>query len=227
MRYISGIAQVQVRRSHVDLGAQRARAVGKFTGAHALEEVEILFDAAIAIGALFAGLGEGSAILANFFGAEVADVGLAQLDQLDRPIVELVEIVGGVIEAVPLVAEPVHVANDGIDVLLLFLLGIGVVEAQVGLAAELRGEAEVQVRGLGVAEVQVAIGLGRKAGLHASGELVGLEVGNDDVADEIGSLGRFGGRLGRRLHLRIGWVHDFLVSFGTDGHSRDEASASL
>ena len=206
------IAQVQVWRRHVDLGAQRARAVRKFAGAHALEQVEVLFDAAIAIGAFFAGLGERSAILANFFGAQVADVGLALLDQLDRPIEELVEVVGGVIEAVPLVAQPVHVANDGVDVLLLFLLGIGVVEAQVGLAAEFRSQAKVQIGGLGVAEVQIAVGLGRKAGLHASGELVGLEVGNNDVADEIRSFGCFRRRLGGRLHLGIGWIHDFLVS---------------
>ena len=62
------IAHVQVRRGHVDLGAQHARAVGKLAGAHALEQVEILFDRAIAIGAVLAGLGQRAAILANFFG---------------------------------------------------------------------------------------------------------------------------------------------------------------
>ena len=38
------IAHVQVRRGHVDLGAQRARAVRELALLHALEQVEILFD---------------------------------------------------------------------------------------------------------------------------------------------------------------------------------------
>ena len=39
------IAQVDVARGHVDLGAQHARAVGKFAGAHAAEQIEIFLDA--------------------------------------------------------------------------------------------------------------------------------------------------------------------------------------
>ena len=150
---------------------------------------------AIAIRTLPAGLGQGAAILPHLLGAQVADVRLARLNQLDGPLVKLIEIVGRVVQAGPLIAQPVHVANDGIDVLLLFFLGIGVVEAQVGLAAKLRRQPKVQVDRLGMSEVQVAVGLGRKAGLHPSGELVRLEVGNDDVANEVGSLGRFGRRL--------------------------------
>ena len=64
-----GIAQVQVRRRHVDLGPQRARAVGKFAGLHALEQVQVLFDGAVAIRALLAGLGQRAALLANFIRA--------------------------------------------------------------------------------------------------------------------------------------------------------------
>src|SRR4051794_12459708 len=44
------VAQVDVSCSHVDLGAQYAGAVGKFAGAHAAEKLEILLDAAVAIG---------------------------------------------------------------------------------------------------------------------------------------------------------------------------------
>ena len=67
------------------------------------------------------------------------------------------------------------------------LHGIGVVEAQVALAAELGGEAEVEADRLGVADVQVAVGLGREARVHAAAVLVGLQVFEDDVADEIGT----------------------------------------
>ena len=42
------IAQVDVARRHVDLGAQHAGAVRKLAGAHAAEEIEVLLDRALA-----------------------------------------------------------------------------------------------------------------------------------------------------------------------------------
>ena len=104
-----GVAHVDVGRGHVDFGAEDAGAVGEFAGLHASEEVEIFFDGAVAIGAVFAGLGEGAAVLADFVGGEVVDVGFAGLDQLHGPFVELVEVVGGEAEAFPVEAEPVDV----------------------------------------------------------------------------------------------------------------------
>ncbi len=184
------IAHVQVGRCHVDLGAQRARAVGKFALAHALEQVEILFHRAIAIRAFLARLGQRATILANFFGTEIVDVRLAGLDQLHRPRVQLVEIIGGVEHAIaPVGAQPACVGDDRVDVLLLFLLGIGVVKAQVGLPAELFCQPEIQADRLRVTDMQVAVGLGRKAGLHASVVLVGLQVVEDNVANEVGGAG--------------------------------------
>ena len=53
-------------------------------------------------------------------------------------------------------------------------------------------EPEIEVDRLGVADVQVAVGLRRKARVHASAVLVGLQILEDDVADEIG-LRRNGG----------------------------------
>ncbi len=181
------IAHVEVGRGHVDLGAEDAAAVGELAVLHADEEVEIFFDGPVAIGAVLAGLGEGAAVLADLVGGEVVDVGLAGLDELQGPLVELAEVVGGVAEALPLEAEPADVLHDGIDVLLLFLLGIGVVEAQVGLAAELVGEAEVEADGLGVADVEVAVGLGRKAGLDdCVAVLFGAHILGDLIAEEVG-----------------------------------------
>ena len=49
------------------------------------------------------------------------------------------EVVGSIVEAVPLEAQPVDIFHDRVNVLLLFLLGVGIVEAQVGFAAELIG----------------------------------------------------------------------------------------
>ena len=108
-------------------------------------------------------LGERAAVLADLVGRQGVDVGHALADQLLGELVELLEVVGGVVHAVaPVEAEPAHVVLDRVDVLDVFLDRVGVVEAQVAAAAELRGDAEVEADRLGVADVQVAVRLGRK-----------------------------------------------------------------
>jgi hypothetical protein len=175
------------------------------------EEVEIFFDGAVAIGAVFAGLGEGAAVLADLVGGEVVDVGFAGFDELQGPLVELREVVGGVAEALPLEAEPADVGLDGVDVLLLFFFGVGVVEAQVGLAAELVGEAEVDADGLGVADVEVAVGLGGKAGLDWASPYFLVRTSSAMMSRrKLEGSARAGGRGGpwrhRPLRDQLGWI---------------------
>ena len=196
------IAHVEIGRRHVNLGTQNAGAVGKLALSHALEEIEIFFRRATTVRTLFAGLGERAAMLANLFGAQIVDVGFAVFDQLDRPFVELAKVVGGVAEIVPLEAEPVHVFHDGVDVLLLFFFGIGVVEAEIGLAAEFVGESEVEADGFGVADVQIAVRLRRKARLDDRvAVFFGFQILDHRIADEVGGT-RLGGRAGSGLSRR-------------------------
>ena len=68
--------------------------------------------------------------------------------------------------AAPVPAQPMHHLDDRVDVLLLFFLRVGVIESQVADAAEIARQAEVQADALGMADVQVAVGLGRKAQPH-------------------------------------------------------------
>ena len=90
----------------------------------------------------------------------------------------------------PVEAEPAHVALDGVDIFLLLLGRVGVVEAQIAMAAELLRHAEIQADRLGVADMQIAVRLRRKAG-HDRLDAAGVEVGLDDVADEVAArLGR-------------------------------------
>ena len=179
------IAQIDVARRHVDLGAQHPRAVREFAGAHAAEEIEILLDRALAKRAVPARLGQGSAIGPDLVLRLIIDVGLARPDQVLGPGVELLEIVRRVIEVLaPVETEPAHVALDGVDVFLLLLGRVGVVEAQVTVSAELLGDAEVEADRLGMADVEIAVRLGRKARHHGRMTL-GFEVGPYDVADEV------------------------------------------
>src|SRR4029450_8527093 len=94
----------------------------------------------------------------------------------------------------PVEPEPADVLLDGVDVLDVLLERIGVVESQVADATELARDAEVQADALRVADVQVAVRLGRKSGDDA---LVPArpQVVRDDVTDEIGGGDGFAGSL--------------------------------
>src|SRR5581483_3472026 len=179
-----------VGRGHVDLCPEHSGAVRELPRAHALEQVEVLIDRTVAPGAVLARLRERAAVLPDLVGGQVVDVGLAGLDQVYGPVVELVEVVGGEVEMLaPVEAEPADVFLNRDDVLQLFPDRVGVVEAQVATAAELLGDPEAERDRLGVAEVEVSVRLGREA-RHDLWDSALAHVGGDDLADEITSSGR-------------------------------------
>ncbi|OPZ12598.1 MAG: hypothetical protein BWZ10_02078 [candidate division BRC1 bacterium ADurb.BinA364] len=189
------VAQVDVRRGHVDLGAKRARAIGEFAGSHPPEQIEVFLDGAVAIGAVFARLGQCAAEFAHLIAAQVANEGLAGLDQADGVVVEDFEIVRSVIKAfAPVPSQPADIVFNRLDILGFFLGRIGVVEAQMAAAAEFARYAEVEADGLGMADVQIAIGLGREArddlaAVFARFDILG-DGGSDEIARRRGAFGR-------------------------------------
>src|SRR3546814_18697975 len=93
-------------------------------------------------------------------------------------------------------AQPLELTLDGVDVLLVFLVRVGVIETQVALATELLRQAEIQADRFGVADMQIAIGLRREAG-DDLGVLDGVQVGRDARSEKVdrgGSIGRWGER---------------------------------
>ncbi len=229
------IAQVDVGRGHVDLRAQHGCPIRQLAIAHFAEACQVLGGRAGAEGAVHAGLAEIAAVGAHLLGALLVHVGVAGLDQVLGRAVHEVEVVaglvgrgraGGLADLRPVEAQPAHGVDDAIDVFLVFLLGVGVVEAQVAHSAIVARQPEIQADAFGMAHVQVAVGLGREAGADlrgiglAGGVVGGVarragpaglgvgalgEVGFDDLAQEIarfGGLGRRGGG-GMRTHGRI------------------------
>ena len=200
-----GVAQVHVAGREVDLRAQHAGAVGELAGAHVAEQAEIGLHRTVAIGRGAARLGQRAAHRPHLVGRRVVDIGEAGADEVLGPVVQRLEIVRRMVQMLaPVEAQPADVALDGVDVLLLLLHGIGVVEAQVAAAAGLDGQAEVQADRLGVAEMQIAVRLRRKARDDARHPAAG-EVGLDPVANEIPGLFA-GSGLRRRLpviHLPV------------------------
>ena len=136
-----GVAQVEVGRGHVDLRPQDAGAVGKLPRPHSPKQIQVLFHRTAAVWRIPAGLGESAACLADIVARQVADVGFTLPDELLRPLVELVEVVGGVVEVIaPLEAEPAHVLLDRLDVLDVLFEGIRIVEPQMAAPVVVAGE---------------------------------------------------------------------------------------
>ena len=186
-------------------------AIGKFVVLHAREQVKVLGNAAVAEGAVLAGLGQRAPRQAHVLGTLAVHVRSPKLDQRYGTAVHPVEVVGRGIEVrvageLPVEAQPADGLDDRVDVLLRLFLGIGVVEAQVAGAAEVPGNPEVQADRFRVAEVQVAVrlrgearadgrrvqrtgsvlgGVARLARPVSTGVLALSEVCLDDVAQEV------------------------------------------
>lgn len=94
----------------------------------------------------------------------MADVAFIAEDEVFGEVVETLEVVGGVGDAVGGEAEPFDDFADGGEVALFFGFGVCVVVAEVAFAAVVAGEAEVDGDGLAVADVEVAVGLGVSVG---------------------------------------------------------------
>src|SRR4051812_23747067 len=117
----------------------------------------------------------------------IVDEGVAGADQMLRPGIKLLEIVGRIMQVRPPVeAKPAHVALDGVDKFLLLPSRIGVVETQMAAACKLFGDAEIQSDRLRMPEMQLSFGPGRKARHHPR-VLSGGEVSRKNVADEVGA----------------------------------------
>ena len=204
-----GVAHDDVGGGHVYLGAEHVSAVFELSGLHAAEQIETFLGGAVAPGAGGAGSGERAAVFAYFVGGEFVHVGLAHHDELFGVFIELIEVVGGVMHvAGPLEAQPLHVLLNGIDVFGVFLHGVGVVETQIAQTAVFLGESEIDADGLGMADVQIAVGFGRKTGVHASAEAAGKIILIDAGTEKIDTLRAFRFRGGGIL------AHGGLMSFG-------------
>ena len=189
------VAQVHVARRHIDLGAQDAGAVGELPGAHTAEQVEVFIDRAIAERAVLAGFGQGAALGAHRLWGGVVHIGFPGADQMFGPGVKLLKVIRRVVKVLaPIEAQPADVTLDGIDEKLLFLHRVRVVKTQMARAAKFAGDAEIQTDRLGMSQVQKPVRVRREAGDDGLGP-AGIEVGLNDVADEIAA--RFGkSRLG-------------------------------
>ena len=154
-----GIAEVHVGVRHINLGAQRHGAFVELAFVHAAEKVKALFPRTIAEGAFDTRLGRSALLLGNHLGTLLIDVSQAATNHFLGQIPELLEIVGGIIQTVaPVESEPMDILHDGFNIFGILTAGIGIVETQVALSAIFLGGTEVHADGLGVSDVEIAVG---------------------------------------------------------------------
>ena len=180
--------------------------------AHCTEDAQVFLGRAVAEGRILARLAQRAAVGAHLVGALLVDVRVTCLDQMFGELIHPVKVVGGMVEvvlavALPVKAHPAHAFLDGVDVFLIFLDRVGVVKAHVAHALIVGGQTEIQTDALGVTDVQIAVGFGRKARADARPvrlalvELLGvgsrmstpvtrqivalLQIVLDDLADEV------------------------------------------
>ncbi len=172
---------------HVDPGPERPRPVRELAVPHAFEEVQVLFDGPVSPGALLAGAVDRPPVFPDLVHRQVTDISLTLPDEFDRILIERLIVIRSVkLPVLPVEPQPAHVLLDGIDVFDLLGLRIRVVETQVAEPAVLGGQAEVEADGFGVADVEVAVRLGRESGMDLPRpETPRSQVFVDDLLDEI------------------------------------------
>ncbi len=111
------IAELHVLVLHVDLRPEHGAALGELAGPHPAEQVEVLLDGSVPVGALDAGVAVAAPLRRDGLAVLLVDVGKALGDQQFSPVVELLEVVARVerltLDRVP---EPGEVGHDAVDV---------------------------------------------------------------------------------------------------------------
>ena len=222
------VSHIEVAGGQVDLGPQGVPAVLKLPCPHPAEQVQALLFGAVPVGAL-GGVGQIPPHLLHLLRGQLAHVSQALFDQLLGALVHGLKVIGGVVEpVVPVVAQPVDILFNGVHVLHVFLHRVGVVHAKVADAPKALRRAKVDVDGLGVADVQVAVGLGWETGvdLQPLGAAAGSHVLFDEVVDEVG--GRDGVVVDLVTHCFHGsFLRDDVARPHRTGHAWSFVYASL
>ncbi len=188
------VAQVHVGARHVDLGTQHHRTVRKLTRLHARKPVQTLFGGTITERRVRPRLRRVAPVLTDLLGGLLIDVGVPLADQILGPLIEQLEVIARIADlALPRCAHPLDISDDRIDEDLLFFLGVGVVESQQKLPAELDREPVVERDALGVPQVQEPVGLGGEACAHDApvarrAPAALLDVRVDQLLDEVTAL---------------------------------------
>ena len=160
------VSHIHIRMRHIDFGSQHTAFLFLLSRAHSFEEAEILLDRSVSKWRVLTRFGQRAARETYLFRGLVVHIGFPRANQFERPLIKLIEIVGGIAQLVPLAAQPTNIFYDGAHELLFLFLGIRIVKPQVEPAPEGLREPVIQSHRFRVTDMQIAVRLGRKPGHH-------------------------------------------------------------
>ena len=108
-----------------------------------LKQAQVLLDGTVAERAGHTGLRGRTFLLGYLLRGLLVDVCQALLDEPYGEVPQLLEVVGGIEDVLPVEAEPLDVAHDVLYIFRILLGGVGIVETQVTDASELLSSTEV------------------------------------------------------------------------------------
>ena len=127
------IAQVDVRRTHIDLGTQNPCSIREFSRTHTAEQIEILFHAD-AHGKDYSCPARSSVPRSSRIcsACQIASTNAFPfLNQQLSAVIHFLEIIRGKAKLVPFKAKPAHILLNGFHILRIFFNRIRIVEAKV------------------------------------------------------------------------------------------------
>ena len=161
------ITHIDVRGSHVNAGSQDLLAVRIFSRLHILKHLQILFHGALSAGIVLSRLREGASVLLDLLRGEIGDICLSLFNQFYSRLIHLSEIVRREEKPVlPVSAKPLDVRLDGLYKLDILLCRVGIIKTHIELAVVLLCQSVIQKNALGVSDVQIAVRLRWKPGMH-------------------------------------------------------------
>ena len=163
------VAQVDIRRCHVDFSAQNQTAIRMFAVAHFTKQCAVFRNGTVTPRRILTRFGQCAARNAHFFRGLAIDIGMTVFNQALSCAVHEIEIITSEVKVIictilPAKPQPLHRVADAIYVFLTLFFRIGVIKTQMTNAAIIACQAKVQENTLGMTDVQITIRLGRKTG---------------------------------------------------------------
>ena len=164
----NGVAEVHIGTRHINLRTKNHFAWFNITAIHFAEKLQTFFSGAVAIRTILAGFSGSTFLCGNFFRSLLIYISLSRKNAPFGKIPKILKIVAGIANLAPLITEPLNVFFYGTYVFKVFLLGVGVIHTKVTLTTKFFGNSKVHCNSLGMTNVKITIGFGRKACLKST-----------------------------------------------------------
>ena len=161
------ISHIDIRACHIYFGTKHFFTVSIYAVFHVLKQLKVFFNRPVSVRAVLSRGFKSPAILFDLVSRQIAYESFSFFDKFNSRFIHLVKIIRCKKESVfPIGPEPLDIRLYRINEFRLFLGGVCIVKSQIELSAILFGKSVIDKYCLGVPDMQIAVGLGRKTGMY-------------------------------------------------------------